>query len=248
MSRTTRQAAAVLATVGAMALAGCESVQTTSQSTLLRMIDASTNAQGVDMYVNGTEIVSNQGAPGISNYGDVASGSTTIKVYPTGKTTPVDAQVTGTLAAGGQYSLLLTDNGTGETATLLTDQTATAPSSDFALRIVQEASAVGGVDVYLVTPGTLSTTTSTSTTTTTTLADLTPLVTDLGAGSTMAYTDEPAGTYEIVIEPTGVTDLTKAYTISSTTFSSGAVRTMLVANASATSTSKMTTVIADDVD
>lgn len=165
---------AAIAAVGAIALSGCESVDTSTQSTLLRMVDASSNAQGVDLYANGIEIVSNQGSPAFSNYAIVGQGAMTLKVYPAGKTNTLDAQATGTLAAGGQYSLLLSNSGTGEAATLLTDQTTAAPTGNFALRIVQQASTIGAVDVYLATPGTITAPTTTSTTTTTTgLSDLT---------------------------------------------------------------------------
>ncbi|RXS97820.1 DUF4397 domain-containing protein [Silvibacterium dinghuense] len=241
----------ILAASGALTLTGCESVASTQQSTLVRLIDASSNALGVDLYANGTKIVANQGFPTFSNYADVSSGTISLKVYPTGKTTPVDAQASGTLTAGGQYSLLLTDSGTGEATTLLTDQATAAPSGDFALRIVQEASTVGAVDVYLTTASSITATSSTSTSTSTTssLSGLTPIVSDLAAGSTMSYTDIADGTYEIVIVPTGTTDVTTttAYIDSSVTFSSGSVRTLLIANSS-TSASNMTAVMGDDLD
>lgn len=73
-------------------------------------------------------------------------------------------------------------------------------------------------------------------------------MTNLAAGATMAYTDVPDGSYEIVIVPTGTTDLAAAYIDSSETFASGAVRTMLIANAAATSSSRMTAVIGADLD
>ena len=80
----------------------------------------------------------------------------------------------GTILAGHQHSVFLTDNGAapnGYEVTILEDQQIPAASGHSAFRFLNQAPKTGAIDVYMVPAGT-------------TLANTIPLVTDLPVGAT----------------------------------------------------------------
>ena len=213
-------------------LGGCQSVQGVTPETMVRVIDASYNAPAIDVTVGGTPIAANIAGPTITNYAFLpAPETTTAYIYPTG-TKKATATVATTLQASTEHSIYITDSGAGYSATLLTDQIATPPAGDIAFRFLQQAQTTGPVDIYLVPGG----------------SDLTgtkPLLTDQIANSITGYLDVPAGTYTLVVTPTGTTK-TK-FTSASLDLSAGAVRTVLIMDAQLTSNPPVTVVIGDDL-
>jgi hypothetical protein len=232
-TRIARAALAGLLPVLAAALSGCQSVQNSAPSqTLVRVIDASYNAPAVDVKVGTTAIATNIGAATITNYAFLPPEDTTAYVYPT-KTTTATASAEGDFLVAQQHSVFITDSGTSYTATILTDQATTAPAGYFSIRFLQQAVHAGAVDIYLV-PST------------STLAGSKPLLTDVTPQSVEDYVNVMAGTYTIVVTPTGV--LTTPYTDSQITFVAGQVRTALIMDAQLTTNPPVTVVIGDDLD
>lgn len=225
----------------AFSLSACENVASYTQSSLVRVIDASFIAPAVNIYVEGTMLAGNIGEGYISEYGTLsASGSAIIKVTAaTGGKTLVSS--TATLKAGAQHSVFLTDNGaaaTSYTVTVLEDQQVAAASGHSAFRFINEAPATGGVDIYMVPSGN-------------TLANTKILVSNLAVGATAGYTSFTSQTVTMVIVPTGTvttgTKVSNEYTSTSLALTGGEVRTVMIIDSELTSNPPVSVVIAKDV-
>ncbi len=222
------------ALVLAVVLSGCENVAGYTQPTLVRVIDASYIAPAVNVTVEGTLIAGNIGQGTITPYGTLtASNAALIKVTAsTGGATLVSAD--GTLLAGHQHSILLTDNGAapnGYVVTVLEDQQVQAAGGHSAFRFLNQAPKTGAVDVYMVPSGTK-------------LTDAVPIVTGVAVGATTGYISFPSQTVTMVITPTGLT--TPKYTSTAMTLLGGEVRTVLITDTQLTSDPPVQVSMADD--
>lgn len=230
LSRARHAVGAALSALLVGSLCGCQSVATSSSSTLVRVIDASSNAMAVDAYVGSTEIAGNLGAGTVSNYAILGPQQATVTIDPTGTTKPA-AALSGSFLAGAQHSILLVDNGTSFSASILTDQNTPAPSGQFAIRFLQAAPSVGSVDIYFVPPADVITSSTTSTTTgvttsTTTFPATNPVFSALPAGQNTPYTNLPVGTYDLIVTAAGSTK--PIYLGTSTAYPAGQVQTVLL--------------------
>lgn len=229
-----------VAALTALAIAGtltaCENVASYTQPSLVRVIDASYIAPAVNVQVEGTLLAANIGQGTITAYGTLpASNDAAIDVTAaTGGATLVSTS--GTLLAGHQHSVFLTDNGAAPNSyevTILEDQQVAAASGHSAFRFLNQAPKTGAVDIYLVPAGT-------------TLANTIPLVTALPVGSTAGYISFTSQTVTMVITPTGV--LTPKYTSQTITLTGGEVRTVLIVDTQLTSNPPVTVFVANDLD
>jgi hypothetical protein len=218
--------------VSAAVLSGCQTIENMAPSqTLVRVIDASYNAPAVDVKVGATAIATNVGAATITNYAFLPPEETTAYVYPTGTTTAT-ASAQGNFLVSQQHSVFITDSGATYTATVLTDQAIVPPAGYFSIRFLQQAIHAGAVDIYLVPSSG-------------TLADSKPLLTDVTPQSIEAYVNAMAGTYSIVVTPTGV--ITTPFTSTPIAFVAGQVRTALIMDAQLTTHPPVTVVMGDDL-
>jgi Domain of unknown function (DUF4397) len=223
--------AAIVAIAG-VPLLGCQSVQNSSPSqTQVRVIDASYNAPPVDVEIATTPIATNVGPATFTNYAFLPPENATAYVYPTG-TTKTGASVAGQFLVSEQHSIYITDSGKGYAASILTDQPAAAPAGYFSIRFLQQALKAGAVDIYLVPDGS-------------TLADAKPLYTAVSPQSVEAYANVIAGSYTIVVTPTGV--ITTPSTSTPIQFTAGQVRTALIMDAQLTKNPPVTVTLGDDV-
>lgn len=223
--------AAIVAIAG-VPLLGCQSVQNSSPTqTQVRVIDASYNAPPVDVDIATTAIATNVGPATFTNYAFLPPENATAYVYPTG-TTKTGASVDGQFLVSEQHSIYITDSGKGYTASILTDQPAAAPAGYFSIRFLQQALKTGAVDIYLVPDGS-------------TLADAKPLYTAVSPQSVEAYANVMAGSYTIVVTPTGV--LTTPSTSTPIQFTAGQVRTALIMDAQLTKNPPVTVTLGNDV-
>ena len=233
LPRLAMAAAASLAL--ALGLSACENVASFTQPSLVRVIDASYIAPAVNVVVEGTLLAGNIGEGYISAYGTLpASNNALIKVTAaTGGATLVAAN--GTLAAGHQHSVFLTDNGaaaTSYTVTVLEDQQTSAAGGHSAFRFINEAPKTGAIDVYMIPTGT-------------TMANTIPLVTDLAVGATWGYGSFSSQTVTMVIVPTGA--ITPKYTSTAMALTGGEVRTVMIIDSQLTSDPPVSVVVAKDV-
>lgn len=223
----------------ALGLSACQNVASFKPTSLVRVIDASYTAPAVNVYVANEMLAANIGQGIISNYGTLApSAAALIKVTAaTGGAALVTT--TGTLLAGAQHSVFLTDNGasaTGYVVTVLEDQNVAAASGRSAFRFLNQAPNTGAVDIYMVPGGS-------------TLADTIPLVTALPVGGTAGYISFPAQTVAMVITPTGAgtAATTPKYTSSPIGLTGGEVRTILILDTKLTSNPPVQVFTASDV-
>lgn len=227
-------AAAVVSLAAALALSACQTVATYTQPSLVRVIDASYVAPAVNVEVAGQLLAANLGQGAITPYGtEEANAAAAIDVTAsTGGATL--ATTSGTLLAGEQYSVFLTDNGVapyGYAVTTLDDQQTPAASGHSAFRFLNQAAKTGAVDIYMVPEGT-------------TFADAAPLVTNLPVGGTAGYISFASQTVTMVVTPTGLT--TPHYTFTPMTLIGGEVRTVLLMDSQLTTNPAVQITVADD--
>lgn len=214
-------AAGVAGSVAAsLLLAGCQSINGYSKSSLARVIDASYNAPALNVYVEGTLLATNIGQGSITAYGGFApSRNAAVKV--TGISNNVTlATANATLVVSESQSVLISDYNAGYQVTVLEDQSTPAPTGHSEFRVLNQAPSTGAVDVYFL-PGTSETVYATAK----------PVITDLAAGATSGYVTIPSSTLYMIIAPAGMTLSTTATTVYSSgalALTGGEVRTVLV--------------------
>jgi hypothetical protein len=226
---------ALVALALSLGISACENVASYTQPSLVRVIDASYIAPAVNVKVEGTLLAANIGQGTITPYGTLpASNSAAIAVTAaTGGATLVDTN--GTLLAGHQHSVFLTDNGAAPTSyevTILEDQQVAAAGGHSAFRFLNQAPKTGAVDVYLIPSGS-------------TMADTIPLVADLPVGATAGYISITSQTVTMVVTPTG--QLTPKYTSAALALTGGEVRTELIVDTQLTSNPPVEVFTANDV-
>jgi hypothetical protein len=219
----------------ALGLSACEQVASYTQPSLVRSIDASYIAPAVDIEVEGSLIAHNIGQGAITPYGTLpASNNALIQVTAaTGGAALVTSN--GTLLAGHEHSVFLTDNGVspnGYEVTVLEDQQIPAASGHSAFRFLNQAPKTGAVDVYMIPAGS-------------TMANTIPLVTDLPVGATAGYISFTSQTVTMVITPTG--ELTPKYTSTPLDLTGGEVFTVLIVDTQLTSNPPVEVFTASDV-
>jgi hypothetical protein len=243
--------AAVAALALALTLSSCENVATNTQSTLVRVIDASYVAPAVNIYVEGTELAANVGEGIISEYGALpASAAAPVIVTPATATSlsASNALVASeaALLTGQHYSVFLTDNAASPTSyalTVLQDQKLAAANGNSAFRFINQAIKTGAVDIYMV-PGSA---------TLANLAGALPLESDLAIGTASSYISFASQTVTMVIVPAGTVfpatgTTTIKYSSTPLTLTGGEVRTVVIVDSQLTSNPPVSVVIADDAD
>ncbi len=190
-SRAAVQRVLLFAMAGLLAvtLSGCQGIVGSPVLSQLRIIDASPDAPGLDIYQNTSALVYNLGFGTITSYIPTDPGTYTIAAKADG-TSQVLTSAKGTFAAAAQYTVLIGNVSANLQETILTDQSQAAPSGQIALRFISQATRISPVDVYLVPAGQK-------------LTAVTPVVTDLSFGVNTGYLNIPNGTYTIVMVPTG---------------------------------------------
>ncbi len=226
---------AVSALAASLGLSACTNVSGFSQTSLVRVIDASYIAPAVNVYVEKTLFAGNIGEGYISNYGTVTpSPSAQVQVTQAqGGASLVNSAAT--LNGGAQHSIFLTDNGASPTAytvTVLEDQQTAAAAGHSAFRFLNQAPRTGAVDVYMIPAST-------------TLANALPLCSALAVGATCGYVSFASQSVTMVITPTGVT--TPKYTSTALALAGGEVRTVVIVDSQLTVNPPVQVVIAKDV-
>jgi hypothetical protein len=219
----------------AFSFSGCVNVASYTQPTLVRIIDASYTAPAINVYVEGTMLAGNIGQGTITPYGTLtANTAAAIKVTSATNTTAL-LSTSGSLLAGHQHSVLLTDDSTaasGYMVTVLEDQQIAAATGHSAFRFLNQATKTGAVDVYMIAADN-------------TLAKSIPLITALPVGTTANYVSFTSQTVTMVITPTGT--VTPKYTSTPIALTGGEVRTVLLVNAQLTTDPPVNVFIGNDV-
>ena len=208
-------AAMLLAAIG---LSGCQGIAMTSAQ--LRVIDASPDAGVIDSYQNSSALAYNLGFGTMTSYIPMSPGVYNLAAAKAGTRQTLVAN-SETLAPNRQYTEIIGAGLANLQQTLLLDQSTPAPAGRVAVRVLNQTTRSGAVDVYLVplasTPGKGITTS--------------PLAVNLGFGANSGYIDLPEGTYALHVVPTGTLLTSSTVTLYSgaqVAYDSGAVRTVVL--------------------
>lgn len=241
MPLITRQSVPQAARLAALALTlavltGCQGIIGNQQSSQVRVIDASPDAPGLDIYQSRNALAYDLGFGTITSYVPVTPGSYTIAANSAGTERAFSSTQENLLPAT-QYTVLIGALATHPQITLK-DQNQPAPSGQVALRFVDQAARTGAVDIYLVPPHQ-------------TLADLRPVVTNVAPGGNTGYMNLPVGTYTVVMLPAGTipTDAaTPLYTGTQVAYADGSARTLILIDQLLVSGYHLQVITADDYD
>ena len=234
VSRTGRLAALAALTV---ALAGCQSIAGIQPTTQVRVINVSPDAPALDIYQNSSVGLYNVGFGTVSTYIPVAAGAYTHAAYTAGTQQQL-ANVRGSFLSGNQYTVLAGNVAANLQMTVLRDQAFAAPNGQVALRFLDQATRVGPIDIYLVSPGSAH-------------SRVAPIDTGLSFGSNTGYINAPSGTYSIIAVPSGTSSISTAsplYTGSQISYASGSAHTIVLIDQQPSSASALQVISASDYD
>lgn|GEM_PF-906879 len=220
------------AVVTACLLAGCQNVTGSTEFSQIRIIAVSPNAPGLDIYEDNSVIAYNLGFGTVTSYVPITPGSHAITAE-TASTTQKLVTASGNCGYNKQYTVLISNVLAQITSQILTDQSSAAPTGEIALRFIDEATQIGGVDVYLIPTGA-------------TLAKTNPQLTNLQFPTVGGYINIPSGSYNITLCATGTT--TVLYTGATYTYAAGAARTLVLIDQQILSTPSVNVLTADDYD
>lgn len=208
--------------VAAVALSGCGAMDGSAASGLasqVRLVDASPDAGSVDFYLGKTALAYNLGFNTYTNYIPTEPGAFKVAMNRYG-TTQTLAETGLPIRTGQHYTVVAGHVAAGLQLTTLADALAPAPEGSASIRLLDQSTAPGALDVYLVPAGAR-------------LVNTAPFAAGLNFGSNTGYLNVPAGTYQVAILPAGtaVTATTLPnFTGPSVNYTSGAVSTLIVDN------------------
>jgi hypothetical protein len=227
--------AALVAILGT--LSGCQAIISNPPLAQVRIIDASPDAPGLDIYQGSSALAFNLGFGTITSYIALAPGTYTFVADSAGSKQVLSSSKA-TLVASSQYTVLIGDAAASLQQLVLTDQSQAAPSGQIALRFIDQGTRIGAVDIYLVPAGQK-------------LTAVTPVVSGIVFGVNTGYLNIPTGTYTLVMVPAGTvpTSTTVAtYTGAQVTYAPGAARTVILIDQQLVTTPGLQVITADDFD
>jgi len=204
-------AAAILAT-----LTGCQAISSSPQSQV-RIIAASADTPSFDLYRGPNAVAFNLDFGTVTSYIPLSPGIDTISAETAG-TRQVLSSSKATLAASTQYTVLIGNSASSLQQLTLVDQSQPAPPGQIALRVIDQATRLGAVDLYLVPAGQK-------------LTAVAPLITGVLFGANTGYLNIPSGTYTLFVVPTGtapVSPTAATYTSPQVNYSAGSARTIIL--------------------
>jgi hypothetical protein len=218
-------------------LPGCQSITGSAAIAEARIIDASPDAPGLDVYQGSNVLAYNLGLGTITSYITFAPGTYGIVVDGAGtRQQLVSAQ--GTFLNGGQYTVLIGNFLNGLQELILRDQSTPAPSGQINVRFIDQSTRAGALDLYLVPSGS-------------TIIQVKPVLTNVTFDINTGYFSVPAGAYTLVALPAGTVPTamgTTAYTGASVTYQGGAARTFVLIDQQLLTTPGIQVVTGDDYD
>jgi Domain of unknown function (DUF4397) len=218
-------------------LAGCAVVTGSPAVSQLRIIDASPDAPGLDIYQGAAVLAYNLGLGTITSYVPITPGSYGINVDAAGTHTQL-VSASGTFVASAQYTVLIGNYANALQELILKDQTIAAPTGQIAVRFIDQSVRAGAVDLYLIPSGS-------------TIDKVKPVLTGVTFNTNTGYFNVPSGTYTLVVVPTGTTPTPTSntlYTGASVTYASGVARTFVLIDQQLVTQPGLQVIIANDYD
>ncbi len=198
-------------------LPGCQSIVGSPTLSQVRVVDASADAGGLDVYQSGNILAYNLGFGAMTSYIPIAPGNSAI-VVNAASTRQELVTASGTFLANGQYTALIGNTASNLQEIILKDQNIAAPAGDISLRIVDQSTRQAGLDLYVIPTGS-------------TIAQVRPILTNVTFGTNTGYLNLPSATYTIVILPTGTTPTTSGttlYTGAAVAYSASSAQTLVI--------------------
>jgi len=219
-------------------LFGCQTIaSSTITVSQVRVIDASPDAPGLDIYQNTVAVAYNMGFGTITSYVPITPGVYTISADTAGsKQQLVSSKAT--FNASQQHTVLIGNVAASLEELVLLDQSQPAPSGEVSIRIIDQATRVGAVDIYLVPDGQK-------------LIAVNPLVTNVSFSTNTGYLNVPTSGYTIVLLPTGTVPsatTVATYTGADVTYPGGSARTVVLLDQILLNNPGFQVIIADDYD
>jgi hypothetical protein len=185
-----RPAVAFFSCLLALTLAACGHTSHGGGNTNIRVMNAIPDAASINLTLDTTTIVTNLPFQGLTQYIGVDSGNREFKVSANGGTSNAIDTTLG-LSSGANYVYVVYNPVSSAAGLLLSDSAfATPTSGTFGFRVINVASGVGLVDVYLTPPGTDINSTS-------------PTVSGVAVGGVSAVTAPNAATLELRVAAAG---------------------------------------------
>jgi Domain of unknown function (DUF4397) len=218
-------------------LSGCQGIVGNPSLSQVRIVDASPDAPGFDIYQGADAVAFNLGFGTITSYIPVIPGTYTISANAAG-TKQVLSTSKATFGIASQYTVLIGNSAASLQQLVLKDQSQPAPSGQIALRFIDQATRISAVDVYLVPAGQK-------------LTSVSPVYTGLVFNVNTGYLNIPTGTYTLVMVPTGTVPTSETiatYTGPQVTYSGGSARTIILIDQQLITTPGLQVITADDYD
>ncbi len=218
-------------------LPGCQSITGSTTVSQVRILDASPDAPGVDIYQGGSPLAYNLGLGTITSYVPIVPGAYSIVVDTAGSRQQLVA-ASGTFLPNTQYTVLIGNYAATLQELILKDQAQPAPSGEISLRFIDQSVRSNAVDVYLVPAGATLTATK-------------PVLTDISFNMNTGYLNVSAGTYTIVVLPTGTVPTATTptlYTGAAVTYAVGSAKTIVLIDSQVSTVPGVQIVTADDFD
>ncbi|MHB1022004.1 MAG: DUF4397 domain-containing protein [Acidobacteriaceae bacterium] len=191
---------------------GCTSITGSQSLSQVRIIDASPDAPGMDVYEGSNVIAYNLGFGTVTSYVPITPGTKTVTMDTAGSKQKL-VSATALFGTSKQYTVLVSNIAADLQEQVLTDQSSAAPTGEIAVRFVDEATQIGAVDIYLVPSGAK-------------LADTNPILTGMTFPTVGGYINVPTGSYSIVVTSAGTS--TALYTGNTVAYAAGAARTFVL--------------------
>ncbi len=218
-----------------LSLPGCATVSGSPNLAQVRIIDASPDAGGLDIYQGNGILAYNLGLGTITSYVPVTPGTYSIAVDNAGTRQQLVA-AGGTFTTNSEYTVLIGNFSNTLSETILKDQAVPAPTGQVSLRVLDQATRAGAVDLYLVASGS-------------TIATAKPILTDVVFGQNTGYFNVPTGTYTLIAVPTGTVPATStgtSYTGAAVGYSAGTAKTLVLIDQQLATTPGLQVILADD--
>jgi hypothetical protein len=220
-------------------LPGCQSITGSPNLSQVRIVDASPDAPGIDVYQGSAVLAYNLGLGTVTSYVPIAPGQYSIIVDTAGSRQQL-VSASGTFLTNGQYTVLVGNYAATLQELILKDQSQPAPSGDIALRFIDQSVRAGALDLYLVPSGS-------------TIATTRPVLTDITFNTNSGYMNIPTGTYTLVAVPTGTvpstaTPTSTLYTGAAVAYPGGSARTIVLIDTTVTTVPGIQVVTANDFD
>ena len=224
--------------VGALLMVGCQSIEMSPENVAqVRVIAASPDASSMDFYAGGTVLAYGVEFGAASTYVPLTPGNVRLSAN-TANTTQMLIASNAPLAAGKQYTAVVTNVAASLQETIYADQTTPAPTGDVAVRVIDAATRAGNVDLYMVPANGKLTATA-------------AVRAGVAFGASTGYVLVPAGTYSLVVVPAGTAPTNQALPLMTgpqTNYVAGAVRTVVLVDHPNTSMPGVDAITANDYD